>query len=211
MHYNMYVILSRKETVMTEYKILDIADVANEKFKTLSEEEQLKVVDEALESVSNTISDIYNKQDELYELRKELQDSILAKKTALFNLQVGSIIVGFVKHMDYHYTMVEAYYIKKMSTRMDKLDVISYTYRVDDGEIGYKIIPKSISKSTIFSSALPYLSLIVITSVSKSASSSPIFVAPKIFIVPRHCNTLEASFEPETSVSENSKCNFSSV
>ena len=135
---------------MTEYKILDITDVANEKFKTLSEEEQLNVVDEALESVSNTISDIYNKQDELYELRRELQDSILAKKTALFNLQAGSIIVGFAKHMDYHYTMVEAYYIKKMSTRMDKLDVISYTYRVDDGDISYKIIPKSISKNTIF-------------------------------------------------------------
>lgn len=135
---------------MTEYKILDLVDVANETFKTLSEEEQLQAVDEALETVTNTISDIYNKQDELYELRRELQDSILAKKTALFNLQVGSIIVGFAKHMDYHYTMVEAYYIKKMSTRMDKLDVISYTYRVDDGDISYKIIPKSISKSTIF-------------------------------------------------------------
>lgn len=135
---------------MTEYKILDITDVDNEKFKTLSEDEQLQLVDDALEKVSNTISDIYDKQEELYDLRKALNDNILAKKTALFNLQEGSIIVGFAKQMDYHYTMVEGYYIKKMHTKIDKLNVISYTYRIDDGDISYKIIPKSISKNSIF-------------------------------------------------------------
>jgi hypothetical protein len=135
---------------MKNFQILRVDDLLLTEFQNKSDEEQLHEVNEALETVSQVMSDIYEEQDKLYNMRNEINKRIISKKSDLFNLQEGSIIVGFAKHMDYHYVMVQAFVVRKIYTKFNKLNVLAYTYRMDDGDISYNVTAKSIGKSTIF-------------------------------------------------------------
>lgn len=135
---------------MKDYKILDVTDINTNEFQAMPDEAQLEIVTEALEKISDTISDIYEQQDELMQLRNSINNRIQEKKSALFNLQEGSIIVGFAKHMSYHYVMVEAYVIKKIYKRPNKLKVVIHSYRMDDGGVSYSVSTKDILRSGIF-------------------------------------------------------------
>ena len=94
-----------------------------ERQKLLKDSER---VNESLLQINRKIRDIESK--ERLEYLKEL------------NITEGSYLIGFAKHPDYHYVMIQGIQVVDITNTANAIECVTFKYRVDDGDLSLSFL-----------------------------------------------------------------------
>lgn len=103
-------------------------------------------IESELESISNKIDELYNRQDALSkELRRRDTEKIKITNDIL-KLSEHSLVIAVAKRPDYHFTMIQCF--EDICEDRFGLEYTHHTYRLDDYDLSYHVVKMRSSLST---------------------------------------------------------------
>lgn len=103
-------------------------------------------IESELESISNNIDELYNRQDALSkELRRRDTEKIKITNDIL-KLSKHGLVIAVAKRQDYHFTMIQCF--EDICEDNFGFEYTHHSYRLDDYDLSYRVVKVHSSPST---------------------------------------------------------------